>query len=210
MAIWGFFGQLGQGKTTVANYFMKIQFQKGRKIVSHAKLNFPYIYMPIDEIFDKALNETEFFRDKLLFMDEFHLIMESRRSSASVNVDFSQSILVQLGKLDCDLYYTSQLLSQMDLRIKEMQTYFFFCKKQFRVGLYLSEILEKIDFDRRIVMDQNGKLVPFDIELKYLIQRSDLDMESGSAILPWEIIQNLFGNFDTREIIKFDRKKYLK
>lgn len=218
MAIWGFFGQLGDGKDTTANYFLRLKAEKGRQIVSHCELSFPYIYLPIDEIFNKAINDTLFFQDKILYISEFHLIMESRRSSASVNVDFSQQILIQLGKIDCDLFYTSQLLSQMDLRIKEMQKYFFFCKKVFRLdGLeQFTEIDGKkvqiyslVDFDQRIVRHPlTHELIPFDIDLQIVTQGRE--METTSAILPWEILVTLFDRFKTREIIKFDRNKYLK
>lgn len=218
MAIWGFFGQLGDGKDTTANYFLKLKTEKGRKVVSHCQLSFPYIYMPIDQIFDKCTKDTLFFQDKILYISEFHLIMESRRSSSSVNVDFSEQILIQLGKIDCDLFYTSQIPSQIDLRIKEMQKYFFFCKKVFREhGLY--EMVEKdgkrvsihslVDWDRRIVKHPiTGKLIPFDIDLQILIQSREI--ETQTAILPWEILETLFSRFETREIIKFDRAKYLK
>lgn len=220
MAIWGFFGMLGDGKDTTANYFIRLQQERGRKIVTHCKLNFPHIYLPIDEIFDKATSDTNFFKDKILYISEFHLIMESRRSTSSVNVDFSQQILIQLGKIDCDLFYTSQLLSQIDLRIKQMQKYFFFCKKEFRLtdDLYefitlpdgkVTQIYDLIDFDKRIVVHPiTGKLIPFDIDLIVATQKREIEIEK--AMLPWETIVTLFDRFETREIIKFDRKKYLK
>lgn len=209
MAIWGFFGSLGDGKDTTCNYFLKLRANKGQKIVTHVKLNFPHIYLPIDEIFNKCTTDTLFFRDKILYISEFHLIVESRRSSSSVNVDFSEQILIQLGKIDCDLFYTSQLLSQIDLRIKEMQKYFFFCKKIFRLDGITTDIYPLIDFDKRIVKHPiTGELIPFDIDLQIAIQQRELEIET--AILPWEILVTLFERFDTREIIKFDRNKYLK
>lgn len=209
MPIWGFFGNLGDGKDTTANYFIKLQREKGRKVVSHCQLNFPYIFLPIEKIFDKAISDTMFFKDKILYISEFHLIMESRRSTASVNVDFSQQILIQLGKIDCDLFYTAQLLSQIDLRIKQMQKYFFFCKKVFRLDGLTEEIYEQIDFDRRIVLHpQTKEPIPFDIDLVVIIQNREMDFTT--SILPWEIIKTLFERFDTREIIQFDRKQYLK
>lgn len=209
MAIWGFFGSLGSGKDTTVMYFLKLKLQKGKKIVSHTKLHIPYIYMSIDDIFNTAINNTEFFQDKVLYISEFHLIMDARRSNASVNVDFSQMLLIQLSKLDCDLMYSCQLLSQVDLRIKEMQKYFFFCKKIFRLNQLTQEVYDKIDFDRRIVKLPNGDLLPFDIELDILEQDGE-SVKSSSAILSWEILLTLFGDFETKEIIKFDRKKYLK
>lgn len=210
MAIHGFFGTLGDGKTTLANYFMKELSDKGKKIISHAKLNIPYTHMDIEEIFDKAINDTLFFSNKILFMDEFHLIMESRRSSASVNVDFSQSILIQLGKIDCDLFYTAQLLSQMDLRIKQMQKYFYFCTKRFRLHDIESYLLEQIDFDRRIVKNPiTNESIPIDIKVIMLVQNVT-GFKKQSFIMPWEELVKIFPKFNTREIVKFDRKKYLK
>lgn len=212
MAIRGFFGVLGSGKTLTANHFMKLESAKGRRIITHADLNIPHKKLSLDEIFEKAINNTSFFRDSILFIDEFHLVVESRRSTASVNVDFSQSILIQLSKLDCDLYYTSQLLSQIDLRIKEMQKYFFFCRKDVAIQLCNNAEHQICDYDedRRILRCKNcNKLIPFDIDLQILIF-DGLKFKLHSACLPWEYCQTLFSNYKTREIIKFDRKKYLK
>lgn len=210
MAIWGFFGSLGSGKDTTLNYFLKIKAQKGKKIVSHVKLNIPYTYLSIDDIFNTAITNTEYFQDKILYISEFHLIMDSRRSSASVNVDFSQMLLIQLSKLDCDLMYSCQLLSSVDLRIKEMQKYFIFCNKKFRLNGLTQEIYDLIDWDRRIVKHPiTQELIPFDIHLE-IVEQDGEKLKNSSAVLPWETIQTLFGNFYTREIIKFDRKKYLK
>lgn len=221
MAIWGFFGSLGSGKDTLANYFLKIKLQKPnpKKIVSHVYLKHPHELLSIDEIFDKAINNTEYFRRKIIYISEFHLIMDSRRSTASVNVDFSQMLLIQLNKLDADLFFSCQTLDQLDKRIKENQKYFFFTHKVFRLeGLdqevfYNGEtriLYDIIDWDDRIVRNPiNNELIPFDLDIDYVVldgERTD----TGSAILPWEVLLTIFENFDTREIIKFDRKKYLK
>lgn len=214
MAIYGFFGSLGSGKTLLANYYLREKIKQGKKIISHAFLKIPYMHLSIDDIFEKAITETYIFKNKVLFMDEFHLLMESRRSTAGVNVDFSQSILIQLGKLDCDLFYTAQLLSQMDLRIKEMQKYFFFCSKQFRpseVDDLTFEEISRINIDDRIPLHP-VKLVPLKCDIYILVMEriSQNDFSTGQAVFPWEEMEKIFNDYDTREIIKFDRKKYLR
>lgn len=208
MAIHGFFGSLGSGKDTLANYFLSFKVNKGVQVISHCHLNFPYIYMPIDDIFQKAITDTKFFQDKILYISEFHLIMESRRSTAAVNVEFSQNILIQLGKLDCDFYYTCQLLSQMDLRIKEMEKYFYFPHKKFRLSQIPTELVNRIDFDKRIVKHPiTNEFIPFDLIIEFL----EVDGEKSKMtkhVLPWEILITLFDRFDTREIVQFNREKY--
>lgn len=221
MAIWGFFGSLGSGKDLTANYFIKIKLQKPnpKKIITHVYLKHPHTLLPLDDIFNLATTNTEYFARKILYLSEFHLIMDSRRSSASVNVDFSQMVLIQLSKLDCDLFYTSQDLDQMDKRVKQNEKYFFFCHKMFRLdGLDLivdyqgqkKMLYDIIDWDERIVKNPiTQELIPFDIELEYVTIDGNRT-ETGESILPWETIVTIFENFNTREIIKFDRKKYLK
>lgn len=210
MAIHGFFGSLGSGKDTLANYFLSFKVKKGIQVISHCHLNYPYIYLSIDDIFNKAITDTKFFQDKILYISEFHLIMESRRSTAAVNVDFSQNILIQLGKLDCDFYYTCQLLSQMDLRIKEMQKYFYFPHKKFRLSDIPTELINQIDFDKRIVRHPiTNELIPFDLVIDYLMQDGE-NITSSKHILSWETLLTLFDRFDTREIVQFNREKYKK
>lgn len=210
MTIAGVFGSLGEGKDLLLNFFLRREAEKGRKIITHVKLNLPHEYLAIEEIFEKGISDTMFFKDSILYLSEFHLIMDSRRSTAGVNVDFSQSILIQLGKIDCDLWYSAQLLSQIDLRIKEMQKYFYFVTKTFRP---LEQPIPKgysIDLDRRIVRHPvTKKPLPFDLDIDVLVRKGEL-FNSNSAVLPWEILCQLFDNYDTREIIKFDRKRYLK
>lgn len=215
MAIHGLYGVLGSGKSTTANLILQSKSNKGKTIISHCDLNMPYERLTIYEIFDKAISDTKFFTDKVLFMDEFHLIMESRRSTAGVNVDFSQSILIQLGKLDCDLIYTSQLLSQMDLRIKEMQKYFYFCNKEYRIEGMPINIYNKIDWDARIPKHPITKMpIPCDIEVEYWelvgVRKGIPKYDTLNYVLPYEMLVNIFNRFNTREIIKFDRKKYLR
>lgn len=194
MAIWGVFGGLGQGKTVTALHFLNFWNLQGKPILSNVHLGIPYQYMDMELIYEKGKNDTEYFKNKVLFIDEMHLLMESRRSGASVNVDFSQNILIQLGKLDCTFIYTSQLLSQVDLRIREMTKYFIFCSKVSKDG-------QMIDSDLRVL--------PFDIliDLDIIIQHSDTNIERQKATLD---PKHLFNLYDTREIIQFDRDKFLK
>lgn len=210
MAIHGFFGSLGSGKDTTLNFFLLDKVKKGKKVISHVKMNIPYEYMTLEQIFNKAITDTKYFTDKILYLSEFHLIVESRRSMASVNVDFSQTILIQLSKIDCDLFYTAQLLSQIDLRIKEMQKYFYFCMKTYRLHDLTEELIQKIDWDKRIVRHPITNIpIPIDIDVQLVIQDGE-KLDTISFTLPYEVIKPLFKNFDTREIIQFDREKFLK
>lgn len=205
MAITGIFGVLGSGKGIVSNYLIKEKMKKGRTVVTHTQVNYPHVFMEIDEIFRNATNDTQVFRDKILFIDEFHLIMESRRSSAGVNVDFAQQILIQLGKLDCDFIFTTQLLSQVDLRIREMTNYFYFVEKVIR------PTDRTFDRDKRILrfLDGDKELVPFDIDVIYLERQGQM-LYDTSFTFSWELLQSIFKDYDTREIVKFDRNKYLR
>lgn len=204
MAITGILGVLGSGKGVIANYLIKEKIKKGRTVITHTKVNYAHVYMAIDEIFRNATTRTEVFKDKVLFIDEFHLIMESRRSSAGVNVDFAQQILIQLGKLDCDFIYTTQLLSQVDLRIREMTNYFYFVEKVIR------PTDRPFDRDKRILRFlDNNELVPFDIDVIY-VERQGQVLYDTSFTFTWQLLQTIFKDYDTREIVKFDRDKYLR
>jgi hypothetical protein len=203
MAIHGFFGSLGSGKDITCQHILQSKLKR-KQLVTHCKVSYPHILMTLEQIFDKAISDTNFFQNKMLYLSEFHLIVESRRSTAGVNVDFSQTILIQLSKLDCDLFFTSQLLSQIDLRIKEMQKYFYFCRKVIR------PTMARFDPDARILMDlDTGELIKFDIEVDYLVRDGE-HIDFTSFILPWNVLKTYFKIYDTREIVKFNRNKYLR
>lgn len=226
MAIRGFFGLLGSGKDLTLNYTLNQPQFKDIKIISHSYLKKKHISIDIESIFEKARTNTLFFKDSILYLNEFDLVMESRRSNAAVNVDFSQMLLKQLSKIDCHLWYTCQDPSQIDKRIIQLQKYFYFCEKKFRYTENLFNLVDDpynpnekiqlinlIDWDKRIVINPITKQpIPFDVQVNYLersIKKTSGFIEKRFK-LPWEYLQSLFDQYDTREIIKFDREKFKK
>lgn len=187
-------GQLGQGKTVFSVFLLHNAYKKGKKILSNVHLNFPYKFMDMEMIYDKGKNDTKYFKDKVLFIDELHLLMESRRSSASVNVDFAQNILIQLGKLDCTFICTTQLLSQVDLRIRGFAKYIITCRKVAREGGLIASDLRILPFD-----------ILIDLEIATVYSERDIEIEYATFDP-----KPYFELYDTREIIQFDRAKFLK
>lgn len=194
MAIGGIFGNLSSGKTLFGAKICHDSYKSGVEVISNIKLFFPYERLSLDEMIDRTRKNPEHFKDKLLFVDEIHLIIDARRSSSDLNFKFTQ-FAVWLGKLNADLVFTSQLFtSQVDLRVRELCDFLFFC--------------DRVDLNRNSIVGK--RTVDQDILIKVIMVRK----KYGGALLTKKVgyfdPKPYFNLYDTHELVLFDRDSYLK
>lgn len=192
--IFGLFGNLSSGKT-ITSIMLIDNYFKNQPVISNIKLNFDNaITLSIEKLYDYAINNPEYFLNKILLVDEIHNIVDARRSSSSLNTKFTL-FLTQLGKLDCTLFFTSQILSsQVDLRLRNLCDVFIFCERVLENPTDVFNI-------KRITKDK--------IYIKCLMY---IKVMSGLDYKRFKFIYDpsqYFNSYDTREIVLIDREKYL-
>lgn len=195
----GIFGNLSSGKSALAVKYCYDDWVKNKsRVISNIYLDFPSVLLTIDELYAKALSNPEFFRDSILYTDEIHNIIDARRSSSLLNMKFTQWI-TQLGKLDCRLIYTSQILSsQIDLRVRELCDVYIFCMR----FILKNGVWQPAIFEPRIVNDpvmfKCNMVVKVFGGLSYEYFTFDIDLSE------------YFKLYKTREIVYLDRELYLR
>lgn len=191
----GIFGNLSSGKTLLAVKLLKDEMDKNpnTKIISNIYLKFPYKFLDMESLVTEIISNKEQFENALLFIDEGHNIFESRRSTSKVNVDTTRFI-TQIGKLNCNLIFTSQMFSQADIRIRELCDILCFCAR----------------------IDKNGRpliLQPRIVDQKIFIEVRIMIKLYGGLSFTAKIVrfnpEPYFNLYETKEIVVLDRDKYL-
>lgn len=195
MAFNGVFGNLSSGKTVFCVKYCYDQWKsKGRNVISNIKLKFPYFYMDLDKMIHKTRTDPEIFRGSILFIDEVDLIVDARRSGSDLNFKF-MLFIKWLGKLNCQFVYTSQLFtSQIDLRIRELCDYLYFC--------------ERVDLKKNYL--DGARTVDQDILIKVIGFRKKYGGMVYKKKTGFVDPKPYFKLYDTFELIQFDRERYLK
>lgn len=193
----GIFGNLSSGKTVFAVSLCYSEL-KTKTVISNIKLGFKYKYLDLDQIFDAAVNNSLIFENSILFADEVHNLVDARRSNSDLNQKFTQFI-TQIGKLNCDFVFTSQVFSsQIDVRIRELCDILCFCER----GAIINGSFQSLTLARRILD------IPVTIKIIMLIKTM------GGAKIQQKMCyfdpQPFYKLYDTREIVLLDRSKYLK
>lgn len=192
----GILGNLSSGKTLLAIKLIYDELKKNpnKKIFSNIKLNFKYEHIDFESLVSNIINNSSMFFNSIVLADELHLLAESRRSSSDLNLTITKFI-TQLGKLNCIMIYTSQIFSQVDVRLRELTDILVFCER-------VSENLEPLFLKSRIVKEK------IYIRCELLIKRY-----GGIKYTSVKFVfnpQEYYGLYDTREVVMLDRDKFLK
>jgi len=196
-------GSLSSTKTLFAVIKIESQSRLGRPVFSNVKLNFGPGHGPVHFFYFNDLpkmieSDPYQFRRAILFVDELHMMIDARRASSGLNVDFT-IFATQLAKLDCELVYTAQVLgSQIDVRVRELGDLFVFCERWvFKDGLW-----------------QPANLMPR--KLRYPIASSGVaylkvlgGMEIRECPYGFKVNPAYFKMYDTEQFMYLDRKKFL-
>jgi len=105
-------GDLGSGKTLTLTFFALMYYVSNRTVYANYHLAFPHVY--VSDI--NMLNEIRYGG---FFGDELWLWIDSRASSSARN-RFVSMILAKSRKRKLDIFYTTQIFRQIDLRIRRL------------------------------------------------------------------------------------------
>lgn len=196
-------GLLSGGKTVTFVRFLKEGQEEGKRIISNIKLvGIPYQFITFEkfiEILQKYRNDQDMlmkiFYNSIMFWDEARNLVSARKSTTNLN-EMVTSFLMMAGKLDCDVYYTFQVLTSMiDLQLREITHFFLECER-------IDEKGQVIIGGKRIL---EGQKVYIRVKLMQLIN-DKLEYTGRNFVYdpaPY------FKYYNTREIVLLDREKYL-
>jgi len=118
MALIGFVGDLGSGKTLSLTYFAFRNWIKGREIFSNYTLDFNHTLI-------RTISNIESMREGFCALDEIWLWIDSRLSMTFKN-RFLSLVLIKSRKRDLDIGYTSQHWMQVDCRVRNVTDFLAF------------------------------------------------------------------------------------
>lgn len=115
----GIEGGIGAGKTLVMTYLLLQEYRKCQKriIANYHLRDIPYRYVEFQEFLEDALSQRAY-RNSAIAIDEAHVWVDSRTSQKKTNLLFTY-LMLQTGKQDVNLYYTTQEFGQVDKRLRQ-------------------------------------------------------------------------------------------
>lgn len=156
--IYGFFGDLGSGKTLSMTKYVYWHYLTGYDVYSNYKLSFKHKIINADFV-QKVVKEDLNFSGKTIFcLDEIDMYMDSRRSAKEKNLLISYFIK-QIRKKNIKLFYTTQAEHLIDKRLRGLtrthvqckSTDLYLYKKYSEEPLFIKVIYNEIFVNRKIV-----------------------------------------------------------
>lgn len=118
---------MGTGKTLFMTMRVQKHAAKGARVIANYGLNFPHEKANAALLMGLVENETSLQRC-VLALTEIHVMLDARQSMKKRNITISYLIL-QTRKREVTLFYDSQSLQQVDVRLRQNTDYFVYCKK---------------------------------------------------------------------------------
>jgi len=134
-------GGLGAGKTLLMTRYAYKEFMKGKQIFSNYNLKFKH--KKIDLI--SLLEHKPELENSGIFMDEVYIYLDSRLSMSKRNRMLSYFIF-QTRKLGVTLYFTSQHIGQVDVRLRNLLDILCFCKQTIKKNWFKVELTDYRQF----------------------------------------------------------------
>lgn len=169
----GAFGGFGSGKTLIlASYCCHVANKPNYKVFTNFTVKHKNITIvePIDLL---NINPTDY--NVLLGLDEVYAWLDSRMSQTKVN-RFLSWIILQSRKRNMDIFYTAQLGSLVDLRLRDLTDIVIYCMR--------TSLKPKADF-----------VYIMELNLGWSVRRAKF-------LLPYKKARKFFQYFDTREIVQ--------
>lgn len=116
----GIQGGLGSGKSIMLMRYLLIDYSNGFNIMCNMKdiKNMKYEILDIEKLLTYT-NENEQLQNVTVGIDELTVLCaDCRKSSSKNNVVFSYLVL-QSRKRNCNIYYTTQSMGMIDIRVVE-------------------------------------------------------------------------------------------
>lgn len=148
-------GYMGAGKSLFAVRWLYRHRKRYRVILTNSPLQFYPAEYSVN--FQRDLEYwTKKEEGKIaVFLDEAHLVLDSRRSSSRNNVTWTH-LLTLLRKLDIDLILTTQSLMQVDIRLRSL--------------LRTAWVAE----GKQLLETQDGSIAPFYVYNQYAVRMQPL------------------------------------
>jgi hypothetical protein len=139
----GITGPIGSGKTlfmTRCIYKEKIR-RPEVTIATNYKLNkIPFKFISAQDLFDIKAQ----LKDTVMGIDEFHIFLDSRAFMKPSNQQLTHFIL-QTRHLGVNLYFTTQDISQVDIRLRKQLDFLAYCTQTMYDGLFKVKIIDYRD-----------------------------------------------------------------
>lgn len=197
----GIIGNLSAGKTLLMTYLgMNMSREKDKQIIANyncysakrltdEKFLLWYKNVLDMEDLERGNEIRKIFKDKIWMIDEAHNILNARMSGTRIS-ELITSMIRFLGKLNCDVIYTSQLLqSDIDKRMREITDILVYPMRVDRQGRPIifgeRKLKEKVMIQCRIVYNMG----------MYGTQESNIVMD----------LEDYFRYYDTEEIYVINR-----
>jgi hypothetical protein len=121
----GICGPIGSGKTlfmTRCLYKEKMQRPDTEIVTNYKLVNIPFRYINTNDLFDikQQVKNTN------IGIDEFHIFLDSRSFMKASNQQLTHFIL-QTRHLGVNLYFTTQDISQVDIRLRKQLDFLAYC-----------------------------------------------------------------------------------
>ena len=134
-------GGLGSGKTLLMTRYAHKEHLKGKQIFCNYNLNFKHEKINLVNL----LEIKPELQNSGIFMDEIYIYMDSRLSMAKRNRMLSYFIF-QTRKLGVTLYFTSQHIGQVDVRLRNMIDILCVCKQTIKKDWFKIDMVDYRDF----------------------------------------------------------------
>jgi hypothetical protein len=125
----GITGSLGSGKTlymTRCLYKEKLKREDCRLITNYKLNEVPFEYIDASELFEMK----EKLKNTIIGIDEFHIFLDSR-SSLTKKSKLLTYFILQSRHLGVHLYFTTQDIGQVDIRLRRMLDLLVYCRKTY-------------------------------------------------------------------------------
>ena len=143
----GFMGDLGSGKTlgmTILGYSIYFLSDKKLKIFSNYKVKGAYKIYKISQLFK--------IKNGIILLDELHILIDSRLWRYN---KYLVDYFLQIRKYNNFLLFTTQHFKQIDVRIRNVCQYLFYCQRFKNYFKYtLIDTLYK-DIKKTIILPKN-------------------------------------------------------
>ena len=177
----GVVGDLGDGKSIVGVAVvvllrtLSLATREPLNIVSNIPLNCEHSFIEYYDQLDNVFNS-------LIFIDEIHLIADSRNSHSGTNF-FTSGVTVAVRKRKCNMLWTSQESSQVELRVKNRTTLFLNPEKLTNDPLDLRFKINLVSKNRKLLGDIVLNLDPYkDFYSTYYIPLPLIDRNEDEPI----------------------------
>ena len=113
----GITGGMGSGKTLFMTLLGYLEYLYGKSVLANYHLHFPFNYLDLNMVMEQ-IKKQEQLLNIVLLIDEIHIAFDSRASMSGRN-RYGSYFVLQTRKRDVSLYFTTQNIFQVDIRLRE-------------------------------------------------------------------------------------------